>query len=536
MEELELIEQATARVIASSRQYPFLFIGSGISRRYLGTPDWVGLLRNVCFDILGDDYAYASYAARARNILGISTLDEDSPVLLPEVASQMEPDIDRILLSEPRFAEFRSRHSDELRSGWASPMKVFISDMLARPRARDSQELDLLKRAGCGKVSGVITTNYDRLCEEIFPDFSVHVGERGMLFHEGSYPFDLYKIHGSIGEPGSLVLTTQDYKAFEHGKDYLAAKLLTIFLEYPVIFLGYSIQDENIKGMLASVARCVGKSRMGAVKDRLLFVQHSPDGIRAVGDVSFNFDGQTMVMTKVETDDFSPVYRAIAGARKEFSLRLMRELRGNVYRLATEVDPSSDVAVSGLDAVLSSPDASKKIVIGVARFTGEIGVPISEEDIFRDILLDDIRYDPRGIVTHYLNTFVRRRAKGVPVFKYASQLEWRDLGNEVEEVVHTRTSLESFRSKTLKDARGKIVRDPQRSEELSVAGMIEKHGRDKAYKKMGVLDEGEIDAEELHSYLVELLKNDVSQGLLKDSDFRKMVMVYDFVKYGCQGR
>lgn len=532
MGDMGRIEEAVATVIGSSFQYPFLFIGSGMSRRYLGAPDWVGLLRGVCSDVLGDEYAYAKFVSRARSSLGASTLDDAPPGLLPEVASLMEAEVNETLLTGAGFSSFRNVHSLELARGGLSPMKAFIAERLTAMEPEDSPELSILREAGVGKVSGIITTNYDLLCERVFPDFDVHVGERGMLFHDASYAQELYKIHGSVSDPGSMVLTAQDYRAFDEGKDYLAAKLLTIFLEYPVIFLGYSIQDENIKSMLASVARCVGQSHMNEVKNRLLFVRYSSGGGGAVGNVTFNFDGQSVVMTCIDTDDFSSIYRAIAGAKKTFPLRLVKELKGNVYNLASEIDPSSDVAISGLDSILSSPDAAKKVVIGVARFSGEIGVPLTPEDIFRDVLLDDLCIDPKAIVTHYLNAFARRLSKAIPVFKYANALGWTDLGPDVEAVITAKVSLESFRTNTLKEARRKHERTLRDAGALSVDGMISFYGEGLAYKKMGILNEDEIDADELGRYLIRLLDKGNKACLLKDTDFRKMIIIYDFMRYG----
>lgn len=525
------IKRAVSDVISSSRQYPFLFIGSGMSRRYLGSPDWVGLLRGVCADVFQDEYAYAGYVSRARSALGLSTLDEEPTALLPKVASLMDPDVSHALLSDDRFGCFRSEHDEALASANVSPMKLYIADMLGKLEPNDGGELEMLAGVGSGKVSGIITTNYDYLCERLFPDFEVRVGERGMLFHEPSFAQELYKIHGSAGEPDSMVLTSEDYRAFDEGKDYLVAKLLTIFLEFPVIFLGYSIQDENVKRILASVARCVGRSRMEQMRERMLFVRYKPNGPEGVGTVSFSFDGVAMEMTCVEVSDFSPIYEAMGQARKAFPLRLVRELKGNVYRLASEIDPASDVAVSGLETILSDPDSSRKVVIGVARFSGDIGRPLKAEDVFRDVILDDLCLDPEEIERHYLNMFVRRLAKAVPVFKYASALDWKGLGPDVGALVRERVTLESFRTETLRKARKRLETNSGNSKLFSVSGMIDRYGEGQAYTKMAILNEAEIDPEELRAYLSRLLLGEGGDALLRDSQFRKMTIILDFVKY-----
>ena len=74
-------------IVTKFNTTPFLFVGSGITRRYFDLPDWGGLLKHFA-DIVGmDEFAYSSYENKAKTM-------ECRVGILPKVAELIQKDYD----------------------------------------------------------------------------------------------------------------------------------------------------------------------------------------------------------------------------------------------------------------------------------------------------------------------------------------------------------------------------------------------------------------------------------------------------------
>lgn len=529
------MDKSIGRVIGDAvedaERYPFLFVGSGLSLRYTGSPNWSGLLRSVCEGALHDGFAYARFNSMAK----VDVRNGQAPSELSHVASLMENEVNCALMTTDEFRAFRELHAQTLQAG-ASPMKTYIADLVSEFALKENDETRALAKAGHNRVSGVITTNYDALCSTLFPTYQTYVGEDNLLFSEPSFAQEAYQIHGSAKVPDSMVLTDADYAEFSAKRKYLAAKLLTIFVEYPVVFLGYSISDENIKSILADVCECVPSDKLSRLRKRLIFVEHAPE--TRVSDHTMDLGGRILPMTRIETNDFLSVYEALQTTRRMYSPKVIRELRGSVFKLAEKIDPRSEVVTAGFDAVLDHLKPDQRIAIQVAMSPADVGRPITREDIFQDIVLDDLHLDPDFVVEAYLSRYIRQYPNMMPVFKYIQDMG-EDIGGAVADYAGSLTSLDSFRTRSILKSMESTRR--RFAGYTSVRGLVEACSPNAPFHFVPMLHDDEIDPDELGDTLKDVLIS-TEEGseeramLLKNTDFRKCVRIYDFLRYSGTAR
>lgn len=297
---------------------PFLFVGSGLSKRYMGTEKWDELLNIFCKECSGNDFQYNVYANQVE--------EKDYYGKQPAIATLLEKDYNNTVLTSDRYKGFRENHKVELKNN-SSALKIAISEYLFHAKYEPAnEEILLLRQLGKRSLSGVITTNYDTLLESVFPEYTVYVGQEELLFNNISGIGEIYKIHGAITKPDSMVLTSLDYTEFEENAAYLIAKLLTIFLEYPVVFMGYSLSDRNIRNIFKTIADCLTQEKLDQLKDRLIFVEYSDS--EQISEFLMQFsNGKSVRMNKIATTDFSKIYKVIGETKSKYNPVILRHLR-----------------------------------------------------------------------------------------------------------------------------------------------------------------------------------------------------------------
>ncbi|PZE60375.1 hypothetical protein DEJ33_04870 [Curtobacterium sp. MCPF17_047] len=384
--------------------------GSLASRRYANTPDWTGLLRDFA-DTIGRPYErYAS----------------DANGHLPTVASLIGEDFRDIWWESDAFASSRSKYPSPATR--LSPLKIEVAqkfDDITPDLPKDGPLNDELEALRVAVVEGIITTNYDTALEYVFPDFTTYVGQDQLLFKDPFGVAEIYKIHGSAIDPESLVLTAADYDKFDERNPYLAAKLLSIFVEHPIIFLGYSMSDDNVRQIVTSIASVLTADNLDRLADRLIFVNWRPG---AEATLAFgNFDvGSTVVPVRYATvPDYLTVFRVLSQLKRRFPARVLRHLREEVYELVRTSEPSATVMVADLESDTDISEIDVVIGVGVQKRLGESDrisgkglIGLKRRDLLDDVLHSTL--DPADYleIVREVLPIVGPPRTHAPVFKY----------------------------------------------------------------------------------------------------------------------
>lgn len=521
---------STLRVSLSSHgALPYLFIGSGISRRYLGLPDWEGLLRKFATEA-GEDFNYH-----------LASVDGD----LPAAATRIAHAFHSHWWNNPAYESQRQKHADEVRDKEGG-LKVAIAEYV---RSGDSlkpgvpgvdspelaMEVDLLRRA---VVDGVITTNYDSLTDQVFPSFCSYVGQDELMMSDAQFIAETYKIHGAASQPRSIVLTKGDYDLFSRRNHYLAAKLLTIFAEHPVLFVGYSLSDEYLNEILDNIATAVGPSRLGELGKRIYFVEWNQDSSSEIRieQTSLQREDYRLPITRIETNRFSWIWEVLGGLERPFPAAILRELRKHVFELVTRPDPSQSREIVRAIPIDSDGAEGYRVVFGVGAFSDEdlenlstIGRALRRDDVEQDVLgIRERGLDAENLLATGVSEHIRAQSNSyLPVHKYLLEtgriaadgtIDFGGLPEVVQKMAERDlTPSAESRSRFDRDILGTLT-TPREVTESNLA----------TYFKLDcllLLDPEGYDLDDLRDVLAELYgRSDISSNR---SSFRRAICMYD---------
>lgn len=214
-----------------------LFTGTGFSKAVSdnAAPSWQQLLEDLC-DLLPEEHNPKKVLFPAKT----------QPLLNLEEAAQV---------IELKHNEFRIETKKEIKKLIEN---VDLSDK--------NEETSKFFRERSFRV---ITTNYDKLAEELAGLNRSQTITPGLPIPRSSAEVKIYHVHGSTDSPENMVVTTEDYFDFMGSDSYFSRKLSTILHENTVVILGYSLTDTNLKRIISDYRKF---SKSHVIGSNIIFV------------------------------------------------------------------------------------------------------------------------------------------------------------------------------------------------------------------------------------------------------------------------
>jgi len=498
---------------------PILFIGSGVSRRYLGTEGWESLLERFCKSI-------------GENPLRLKTSANGD---LPKYAQLLAKTYGDRWWNMPGSAEKAEQYREHLISD-SSILKIEIADYLSAAHKNIDPamkaEVELLSKAN---VDGIITTNWDCFLEYLFPKFTTFIGQDGLISGRSHGIAEIYKIHGCSSQPNSLVLTSDDYREYRRKNPYLSSKLLTMFIERPVIFLGYSLTDPHIAEILEDIISCFPQKSLDFLRDKLLFVDWTPDAEEPV--ITDSVVHKKIPVKLVKAADYADIFAVLSETKKRIPAHIFRAIKDELYDLVITDDPKGQLYVRS-ESDLEKSESLTEFVVGYGAISsakkgealakqGLIG--LERADVVREVIFETGIYEPSDIVASVFPKLAKGNQR-IPIFFYLNKAGYLDpSGNLIkgkalcEGALHRlRLGIDDFRSTGYEKRRAEGV--PQVRESVSE---LYKHCDFELFLRMLPYMEPEIIKHGLTDLFEIFKKHADTSGF--SSNFVKLVWIYDLI-------
>ncbi len=407
---LDKFKKEFSKKLSLSNSPPFIFAGSGLSIRYYGISTWMGLLKDFtlehssCFT-----YEFGYY----------SSICSGDPL---KIASTLAKEFHEHWWKSDQFAPSRKKFEKISGLDIEIAFKIELCSFINERKQLNDELKNEIKLLANSTISGIVTTNWDDFLQNVFTEFSIKVGQKEMIFGEQQKIGDLFKIHGCSSSPETLVVTSKDYEIFMKDNHFLNSKLLTLFVDFPIIFMGYSLSDPNIELIFKNLISCLDSKyfHLEKMQNRLFFVewQHL-DCIPSIESTNFSLNSVNIPIQKIKVHNYSALFEVLNNIPRKISVAVLRQLQNMVYKLVLTKEPTKKIMVNGLDKLDNIENL--EVVVGFGNISklkekGVIG--IKAEDLLEDILFDNLSKENYSEIVEQLLPNMVNKGEFIPFFKY----------------------------------------------------------------------------------------------------------------------
>lgn len=347
-----IISENIKESISSLKTRPVLFIGSGLSMRYFDAPTWYGLLTKIAEEL--NERIAKIYQDEDKDLIKCASI-------LANIAHTKVWDGSVDIPEDHEDTVFKNNKEDYVKYMVCRYIESITPKDTSGVNQDYINEINLLSKT---KPHAIITTNYDSFLENVvFCDYEKIIGED--IFDKTNFMSNIYKIHGCSKQHQSIILTSGDFEDYNIQNRYISAKLFTLFVEHPVFFLGYSVNDPNIREILNDVNQMMSKNKSKFLHTYIVNYDDEPTRpeVKSIENINLN---------SISTKDFTWLYEAISSqAPHDLDVRTLRLFQEKLSRLTISGIPSGETVAkyATLRSYLNDDDTLRNI-IGIDVFDG----------------------------------------------------------------------------------------------------------------------------------------------------------------------
>lgn len=521
--------------LIENNEFPVVFIGAGISKRFLNNfPDWTGLLEEF-WEQLGLQNFYGEF----------NNIRDEIEKAHPEYTSKEKDHYSNIkmgtLIEEKYNREFNNGNI-ELNGFTAkdafrlkiSPFKKAISERFKIYKHKDDSQNEYSSfKKMLLKTQIILTTNYDTFLEDSYNSHSSYkitkfIGQKG--FFQDTYGYaEIYKLHGCVESPTDIVISEADYDKFEKNSVLISAKIISMMLNSPIIFIGYSLTDINVRKIIKEFTRSLTEEEIQILENRLVLIERL-EGEQEFLEEVINDKDLGCKLKVIKTDNFGRLFETISSINQGIAPSEVRKYQHVIKKLI--IDRGKKGA---LNTVLLSPEELDKledslltknitVAIGDAKYIFQIPDIISYSlDYIAD--KDEISTDIRMRFAAMQTTTSR-----FPINKLLDKQLIDQSGlhsTEKEKLIQKIPLARNFKYHHSK-VNGSNVFYRSATKVNDIISKNEKKSKIYDTLSYNILN---LDLDELKQYLISELEDLKSKGEIKlKTELRRLLLLYDILK------
>ncbi|CYU24841.1 TPA: SIR2 family protein [Streptococcus suis] len=414
--------------IIENNSYPIVFIGSGISKRYLEDfPTWTNLLQEY-WELIGEKNSIFQFMRNLEQTdedVRNSTEDKKDFLINVKTATYIKQRYDDLFYSGKITLEGLTEKEAYLDK--ISPFNYSITKRFSNYKIKEDMREEIEEyKTFLSKAKVIVTTNYDTLTEDLLDSIdqkpTVYVGQKG--FFDETYNWsELFKIHGDVYDPSSIVITEEDYKVYDNNSILISAKILSNLIHSPIIFIGYSLTDRNVQKLLTDFASQLPNEDLRKNTNRITVVEFQPDTDEFIEQI-INNPTLNISHSILKTDNYKKLFQEIGKIDQGLTPYEVSRFEATVKTIvvtAGEVGKLDSFLVSSQNLDTLPEDIKKRRIVVALGDKKNMFVNPSYVDYVEDYFNDGGTFLPEVALRFIANENTQAR---IPFVKYLKDVDF----------------------------------------------------------------------------------------------------------------